>query len=73
MANQGYKRYYVQVAQGLDDPGKEAQEKRSLKEVQDAFKKVIVLRDALMPHYDNDGFLVMGLTDFLLDAGSLDF
>ena len=73
VANQGYKRYYVQVAQGLDDPGKEEQEKRSLKQISDGFKKIIVVRDALMPHYDDDGFLVIGLSDFLLDARSLDF
>ena len=72
VANKGHKRYYVQVAQGLDDPGKEEQEKRSLKQIPDGFKKIIVVRDALMPHYDNDGFLVIGLTDFLLDPRSLD-
>ena len=71
VANQGYERHYVQVAQGLDDPGKEEQEKRSLREIPDGFKKIIVVRDALMPHYDADGILVMGLADFLLDEGSL--
>ncbi|WP_165056390.1 MULTISPECIES: ATP-binding protein [unclassified Adlercreutzia] len=72
VANLGHRRYYLQVAQGLDDPGKEAQEKRSLKGIPDGFKKIIVVRDALMPHYDDDGFLIIGLTDFLLDPRSLD-
>ena len=72
VANQGYKRYYIQVAQGLDDPGKEEQEKRSFKGISDGFKKVIIVRNALMPHYDNNGFLIIGLADFLLDPHSLD-
>ncbi len=72
VANRGYRRYYIQVAQGLDDPGKATQEKRSLKGISDGFKKIIVVRDALMPHYDDNGFLIIGLTDFLLDPRSLD-
>ena len=72
VANQGDRRYYVQVAQGLDDPGKEEQEKRSLKAIPDGFKKIIVVRDVLAPHYDDDGFFIIGLEDFLLDTSSLD-
>ena len=72
VANQGDRRYYVQVAQGLDAPGKEEQEKRSLKAIPDGFKKIIVVRDALVPHYDDDGHLIIGLTDFLLDRKSLE-
>ncbi len=72
VANQGDKRYYVQVAQGLDAPGKEEQEKRSLKAIPNGFKKIIVVRDALVPHYDDDGHLIIGLTDFLLDRKSLE-
>lgn len=62
----------MQVAQGIDDPGKEEQEKCSLKEVSDRFRKIIVVRDALMPYYDNDSFLIIGLSDFLLDKNSMD-
>lgn len=72
VANQGYRRYYIQVAQGLDDPGKEEQEKGSLRGISDNFKKILVVRDALMTHYDEDGFLVIGLHDFLLDPNSLE-
>ena len=72
VANKGDRRYYVQVAQGLDDPGKEEQEKRSLKAISDGFKKIIVVKDALAPHYDSDGHLIIGLTDYLLDRNSLE-
>ena len=72
VANLVNKRYYIQVAQGLDDLGKEEQEKRPLRNIPDSFKRVLVLRDALMPHYDSDGFLVLSLRDFLLDEDSLD-
>lgn len=72
VANKGDKRYYVQVAQGLDDPGKEEQEKRPFSKIDDGFKRIIVVRDELMPHYGQDGILIIGLRDFLMDPGSLD-
>ena len=72
VATRGSSRWYVQVAQGIDDPGKEEQEKEPLRKVNDSFRKVLVVRDALMPAHDEDGILVMGLEDFLRDQGSLD-
>ena len=72
VATRGSSRWYVQVAQGIDDPGKEEQEKESLRKVNDSFRKVLVVRDALMPAHDDDGILVIGLEDFLLDQRSLD-
>ncbi|HJJ91167.1 MAG TPA: ATP-binding protein [Methanocorpusculum sp.] len=72
VANQASKRYYIQSAFRLDDEEKVRQEKRSLLRVPDSFKKIIVVRDNIAPYHDYDGFLRIGLFDFLLKSDSLD-
>ena len=44
----------------------------SLLMVPDAFKKVIITKDAPAPLYNEDGILVMSIFDFLLDEDSLE-
>lgn len=40
--------------------------------VPDSFRKIIVVRDHIAPYHDYDGFLRIGLFDFLLKPDSLD-
>ncbi|MBP5232975.1 MAG: ATP-binding protein, partial [Planctomycetes bacterium] len=42
VANSGNRRYYLQSAFALDLPAKEEQEKRSLRKIDDSFKKIVV-------------------------------
>ena len=56
----------------LPDDAKKEQEQRSLLLIQDGFKKIIIVKDAIAPLYNEDGILVMGLFDFLLNEDSLD-
>jgi hypothetical protein len=56
----------------MDDDEKKAQEEASLRAVKDAFKRVIVVKDDIMPYYNDNGFLIIGLFDFLLNPNSLD-
>ena len=72
VCNKGSKRYYIQSALAISDEVKKEQEQRSLLLTQDGFKKIIITKDALVPLYNEDGVLVMGLFDFLLDEGSLE-
>ena len=72
VANKGYQRYYVQSAFSISDDEKRAQEEASLKAVNDAFKRVIIVRDDIVPYYNDNGFLIIGLFDFLLNQNSLD-
>ena len=72
VCNKGSKRYYIQSALTMADEDKKAQEQRPLLNTGDYFKKVIITKDALAPLYDEEGVLVMGLFDFLLDPNSLD-
>ena len=72
VVNRGSSRCYIQSALNIDSPEKAEQEKRSLKRVDDSFQKVVVVRDEPVPHYDDDGILIMGIRDFLLDPESLE-
>lgn len=72
VANLGSKKYYVQSALPVPDRNKEIQGSRSLTNINDSFKKIIVVRDHIMPRRNEDGILTVGLFDFLLKDDSLD-
>lgn len=73
VANLGSKRYYIQSAFSLPDEEKIEQEKASLVNINDSFRKIIIVKDVIKPWYDNYGILTMGIYDFLLNDNSLDF
>lgn len=72
IANQGSRRYYIQSAFRMENDEKVKQEKKSMLNIPDSFKKIIVERDHIAPYHDYDGFLRIGLFDFLLKPDSLD-
>lgn len=72
VCNLASKRYYIQSAYALPDASKLEQEKRSLTLTGDFFKRIILTKDAPAPHYTEDGILIMGIYDFLLNENSLE-
>ena len=72
IASLGSKKYYVQTALSIPDREKELQESRSLTNINDSFKKIIVVKDHIMPRRNEEGILTVGLFDFLLKDDSLD-
>jgi Predicted ATPase (AAA+ superfamily) len=72
VATQGSKKYYLQSAFALPSSEKEQQEKLSLQNIGDNFKKIIVVKDVIKPQRDNDGITTIGLFDFLLNGSSLE-
>ena len=72
VANQGSKRYYVQSAFALPTDEKRVQEERPLLGIKDSFKKIIVVKDNIMPKRDDNGVVTMGIKDFLLNQDSLE-
>ena len=72
VANQGSKRYYIQSAYSLPDAEKMKQEKASLVNVNDFFKKIIVVRDIINVRRDEDGITIMSVYDFLMLENSLE-
>ncbi len=72
IATQGSKKYYIQSAFDMNSEKKEKQEKNSLKNIDDSFKKIIVVKDNIMPRRDDYGITTIGIYDFLLDEKSLE-
>lgn len=72
VCNKGSKRYYIQSAYALPDEAKMQQEQRSLMMTGDAFKKIIITKNAPAPYYNDSGVLVMSIFDFMLNPNSLD-
>ncbi len=71
VCNQAGKRYYVQSALILPDREKTLQETRPLMNVGDNFKKIIVVKDNMKHWMTEEGILVMGIQEFLLNPDSL--
>lgn len=72
IATIGSKKYYIQSALSIPDREKEIQESRSLTNINDSFKKIIVVKEHIMPRRNEEGILTIGLFDFLLKEDSLD-
>lgn len=72
IANLGSKKYYIQSAYSIPSKEKLEQEKASLINIDDSFKKIIVVKDRIKPSLDEHGILTINLFDFLLDMDSLD-
>ncbi len=62
----------MQSALSVEDESKRLQEINSLVRVSDSFKKIVVVRDNIMPWHDENGILYIGIEDFLLDPESLE-
>ena len=72
VANKDSKRYYIQSALSIDDEGKRKQEINSLIRVSDSFKKIVVVKDDIIPWHDEQGILYIGVEQFLLDESAID-
>lgn len=72
VCNQFNKRYYIQSALSLPTREKTLQEERPLMNIPDNFKKIIVVKEDKKPWITEEGILVIGLKEFLLDQDSLD-
>lgn len=72
VANKGSQKYYVQSALSIADEEKREQEIRSLSCVGDSFKKIVVVKDNIVPWHDDNGFLYIGIEKFLLDEAAMD-
>ena len=72
VANLGSKRYYIQSAFSMPTEEKRIQEKASLVNINDSFKKIIVVKDIVNVTRDEDGITTMSIYDFLLKENSLE-
>lgn len=72
IANLGSRRYYIQSAFSMPTQEKKKQEKASLINVKDSFKKIIIVKDVVNVTRDEDGITIMSIYDFLLKENSLE-
>ena len=71
IANLGSQRYYIQAAFSMPTFEKQAQEKASLLNIGDSFKKIIITKDIVNVTRDENGIVTMNIYDFLLNEDSL--
>lgn len=71
VANKGEKRCYIQSAFSLPTLDKVNQEERPLRNISDSFKKIVIVKDNILPRVDESGIVTIGLKDFLLNNVSI--
>ncbi len=67
VVNRGNRRCYIQSAFAIPDEEKRQQETNSLRRINDSYRKIVVVRNHIVPWYDEDGIYFIGLEDFCLD------
>lgn len=72
VCNKGNQRYYIQSAYRMDNEDKVRQEENSLRNVDDSFKKIIVVGNPILVERDNSGIMSISIYDFLLKENSLE-
>ena len=73
VVNQGSQRYYIQVAYDMTSEEKQTQELNSFRNIPDSFKKIVIVNGTKKPWRNDEGFVIMGMKYFLLNADSLEF
>ena len=72
IVNEGSRRYYIQTALSIPNKEKMEQEQKSLVNIPDSFKKIIVVRDNIQPWQNEEGITVISIYDFLLKDNILE-
>ena len=72
IASKDNRRYYIQSALSVADEEKRKQETNSLYRIADSFKKIVVVKDDIIPWHDEKGILYLGVEQFLLDESAVD-
>lgn len=67
VCNRGNDRFYIQPAYALANKEKIEQETRGLNRIKDSFKKIVIVKDSIVPRNDENGILYVGIEEFLLN------
>ena len=73
VCNKGSERIYIQSAWRMPDAEKMEQEKRSLRLVDDSFRKLLIVGEHTKQWSDENGIQIMSIYDFLLNPSSLEY
>lgn len=66
IANKAEQRIYIQSALNIDDSEKAKIEKRPFTKLDDNFKKIILIKGKQKEHMDEQGYITMGVINFML-------
>lgn len=72
VCNKGNQRYYIQAVYRMESEEKIMQEQNSLRNVNDSFKKIIIVGNPILVERDNSGITTISIYDFLLNPNSLE-
>lgn len=73
VANKGNNKIYIQSTLEMKTKAKVEQEQKSLLNVNDFFKKIIIVGDNIKKSRYENGIIIMSIYDFLLDQNSLEY
>ena len=73
VANKGSRRYYIQSAFSVSEEDKRKRETHSLYRIEDSFRKIVVVKDDIIPWHDDKGVYYIGVEKFLLNEAEMDF
>ena len=73
IVNLGHKKYYIQSAYDMSDENKRESEYRSLRQVNDSFKKFVIRHDNNRTYINDYGIINLGFFDFLLNEDCFNF
>ncbi len=68
----GSRKFYIQSALSVGEEEKRLQEVRPYSRIPDSFKKIVVVKDNIIPWHDENGILYVGIERFLLDTAAID-
>lgn len=71
IATRGSEKYYIQVALSIDSEKTYFREKKSIGEIKDFNKKIIVVKDPIKIRRDEKGIETIGAVEFLLNENYL--
>lgn len=72
IANKGNEKYYIQSSLDIEKKEKEEQELRPFRSVTDFFRRIVIVKDDVVKYTNDEGIVIMGIYDFLLNPNSLD-
>ena len=71
VVNDGNNRYYIQSALNVLDEEKRLQEIRPYVNIADSYKKIVIVKENIIPWHDENGVLYIGIEKFLLDKNAI--
>ncbi len=71
VVNQGSERFYIQSVYALPSPEKMEQEVRPFLNINDAFKRIVIVKEDILLRRNDMGIVTMGLREFLVNNNSL--